>query len=236
MATPVEQVKSLFEAYKKICPNAFEKYDPTPENVARWRYHIKEAGNMPKLVPISTRPTKTALAWKRARQVKEWENMEQYMRERYLHIASFLPFVQVYAVGSRVDGTYVEQWSSAKDRAFRRQLGKPEKVASDYDVFASVQVSEKGRLPSYADLLTTKPQGKAIKIPMWNFDKLPKERHADVIALYNSERWGDLMVIHNMYALSENVYCCDPLPIIRYFKAAIENGTITENTAQVKAK
>lgn len=224
MTTIDVQAKAIYDEFIRLHPNSIEKFDPTTGNISRWAYHIHSAKNAVRPKPMPLKPSKNAKAWAKQRAFKVWADMPLYMREKYLYIASHLPFVQVYATGSRVDGTYIELTSTDKERAFRKQLGKPDKLLSDYDVFANVQ---KGSftLPTFADLQNTKT-GKTILIPMWDFSKLPTEKHHEVIQLFEAQNWGELMVIHNTFALSEHVYCCDALPIIRYFSAAINNGTI----------
>jgi len=65
----------------------------------------------------------------------------------------------------------------------------------------------------------------------WNFEKLPKERHNEVIALVKQGSGGKLMVIHNQYQLSDELYCCSvqDYMVLNWFKHGIETGQITGN-------
>lgn len=65
----------------------------------------------------------------------------------------------------------------------------------------------------------------------WNFDKLPKERHEEVISLVKQGAGGKLMLIHNQYLLSEELYCCPVQDnmVLNWFKYGIETGQIKGN-------
>lgn len=62
----------------------------------------------------------------------------------------------------------------------------------------------------------------------WDFNKLPKEKHSEVIELYKVRDTAMLMVIHNLYKLSDYYYCCgtDGNSVLNWFKYGIENGHI----------
>ena len=63
---------------------------------------------------------------------------------------------------------------------------------------------------------------------MWNWDKLPKDEHANAIDLFNSQRWGALMALHNKYNLSPQTLCCNDEPVRTWFEWAIKNEIITK--------
>jgi hypothetical protein len=64
----------------------------------------------------------------------------------------------------------------------------------------------------------------------WDFSKLPKEKHSEVIELFEKRDMGKLMVIHNTYKLSDFFYCCgtDGNSVLNWFKFGIEHGEIKQ--------
>ena len=43
----------------------------------------------------------------------------------------------------------------------------------------------------------------------WDFTKIPKKEKPNIRKLYKAEKWKDLALLHNRYAVSQNGYCCD---------------------------
>ena len=83
------------------------------------------------------------------------------------------------------------------------------------------------KLPFNADLIKHKnPNEHKIAIPMWDFSKLPDDKKEEAKELFAAQKWGPLMKMHNNFNLSENNYCCDETPIIKWFKWAIDNEKI----------
>lgn len=63
---------------------------------------------------------------------------------------------------------------------------------------------------------------------MWDFSKLPKEEYARVIERVEMGDARTLMLIHNEYGLSRDVYCCGAQQqmVMNWFKYGIETGQI----------
>jgi hypothetical protein len=99
---------------------------------------------------------------------------------------------------------------------------KPITVFKESEGFLEVK-----KLPFNADYIHHKnPNDHKILIPMWDFSKLPDDKKQEARELFAAQKWGLLMKMHNNYGLSENQYCCDEQPIIKWFKWAIDNGKI----------
>ncbi len=64
----------------------------------------------------------------------------------------------------------------------------------------------------------------------WDFSKLPDHKHETVIDRYHSGDATSLMLIHNEYELSPDLYCCavQNSMVMAWFKYGIENGLIRE--------
>ena len=175
-----------------------------------------------------------------SRRFETWEQMPAYMRANYLRIADCYAGSQVFACGSRVNGEYVERWHGEEIREMRNNLMKSEKEESDYD-FTGPEIRKNRRfvcegsethyaskdLNINADYIHHQNQNEhKIQIPMWDFSKLPDDKKQEAKELFTAQKWGLLMKMHNDYQLSENHYCCDETPTIRWFKWAIENNKI----------
>ncbi len=221
--------EDLYNAFKAIAVNSSEGYAPTLENMQRWRWHIENA-DMEVHPELVFENDEMAAAKANARAFATWEEMPYQSKMKYLEIADSVPGVQLYACGSRIDGTYVDGLSSGDIRAMRRALRKPDKFVSDYDVCMDGGEIDRQlvreRLPMFADLLHHGVE-KKIKIPMWDFSRLPKSEHKTAIEAYNSRQWGVLVELHETYRLSENQYCCQSdAPVREWFRWAIENKII----------
>lgn len=238
--TAQQQARDLFDQFIAIHPNSNEQFTPTLENLQRWAWHIRESGNRPTGEEVRFSDNEDARKIAKSRSFTQFVQMPAYMKDKYLQISGLFPGIQFYACGSRVNGEYVDQWSGDAIQRLRVKLGKPVKMESDYDVCIEIKPGMnleqiKEQLPPWADLLNYGvPDDEKIPIPMWDFTRLPEEEHANVIALFNAQRWGELMIIHNKYVLSMNVYCCNEAPIIRYFSWAIENGIIKSDDTQTE--
>lgn len=234
--TAEQQTRQLYDQFIVLHPNRNEPFNPTLENLQRWSWHIREASSRPDgtVVEIAKREDAERIA--KTRSFSQFAQMPAYMQDKYLQIAGLFPGIQFYACGSRVNGEFIESWSGDAIKRLRTELGKPDKEESDYDVCADLSDGTtidkiREQLPPWADiLLHGVPPEEKLPIPMWDFSRLPKNEHANVIDLYQRSRWGELMVIHNRYVLSMNVYCCNEGPIIRYFGWAIEQGIITDES------
>lgn len=231
----------IYENFVALHPNSVENFDPTLDNLQRWQWHIRQAAARPELDRMDYVQSTDARKVADGRAFKQFAQMPEYMREKYLQIAGVFPGIQFYACGSRVTGEYIETWSGAPIIKMRQALNKASKPESDYDVCIDMPVLNltlagiRANLPPWADLLNHGvPPDQKIAIPMWDFDRLPASEHANVIRLFRDQKWGELMAIHNRYVLSMNYYCCDERPIIRYFQWAIDNGKIKDESEPEK--
>lgn len=227
--------QTIFDKFKTAYPNNREDYIPTPSNIARWDWHLK---NTPQRVHGGkVEPNPDAIRIAQDRRVKSFEEMPEDTKEKYLVLASLFPGRQIWACGSRVSGEFIG--SEFPDRSFsirwmRKELGRAEKPQSDYDFWMPLLPGENRveimmLLPSWADLLPHGvPDEQKILVPMWDFDKLPKEEHGRVLEAYRLNRTAELMQIHNKYKLSPTHYCCNSKPVVRWFKWAIDEGLIKE--------
>lgn len=64
----------------------------------------------------------------------------------------------------------------------------------------------------------------------WNFEKLPKEKHNEVLNLIEQGRGAQLMIIHNEYELSRELYCCSVQEkyVLNWFIYGRDTGQIKE--------
>ena len=226
--------RETYDQFTALHPNAAEDFNPTRQNVTRWNWHNLRASERPtfeQAPPLAdSADYVTAQRMALSRSFNSFGEMPAYMQEKYALLASLVPGLQLYACGSRVSGEYIEKNTGDEITAMRKALGKSPKMVSDYDVCTDFMrypraVSLSQLLPPWADLLHYQTTDK-IPIPMWNFDLLPKEKHPEIIELYEAQNWGELMAMHNEYNLSPNRQCCSSLPVQRWFNWAIKEGII----------
>jgi len=206
-------IKAIFERYKELHPNSAAVYNPL--NVEQWQYAIKQAERRPIVDALTIEPNEKADQLKAARSFEYWEEIPKYMQFKYLLLADMFAGTQVCALGSRINGTYIEAWSDNKLRSFRSEWGKSDKIESDYDFtllnpmdgYKSIFEVEKDNLMFKADLLPNILKERKINVPMWNFDLLPMDKKAEARQLFEAKKWGALMKMHNDYKLSLNQYC-----------------------------
>ena len=159
-----------WQRFRMLHPLSREPFVDTPENRRRWLYHIDIADSMARLDAIRTADSLSPKI--KSRSVSEFHEMPAYTRHIYGCIADCFPGIQVYAVGSRVNGDYVDADSPAEIRRARREAGKAEKHESDFDFWIAERVSPVGYLPMLSDRLFYLPPGeKKILVPMWDFSK-----------------------------------------------------------------
>lgn len=231
--TVTEQQESLFSEFKALNPNSTETFIPTLANLQRWHWHVTEAKFRPQYEKIL--PGEIGDADRRfvnARRFGTFNQMPKYMRERFTELAALFMGRDVWATGSRVDGTWIEKDSPMEVVRLRESMGKSPKIESDYDICLELKEVEdrdelRKRLPEWADLLQhgVRPENK-ILIPMWDFDKLPESEHANAAQLFEAGSWGTLMALHNKYKLSPQTLCCDDKPVREWFGWAIKNKII----------
>lgn len=68
----------------------------------------------------------------------------------------------------------------------------------------------------------------------WDFGKLPESEHDKVIDLWNNGDAGKLMVIHNKYELSPELYCCSVQNqmVLDWFKYGIKHEYIKRSNSK----
>lgn len=228
-----QQARDLFAAFRELNPNSAEGYNPTFANMQRWLWHVNEAKFRPKyekMVPGQILGEDVRLA--SARRFMAFRAMPKYMRDRFRQLAGLFQGREVWAVGSRVTGEWCEADSLSMVLKMREGLGKAPKLESDYDIWTEPQPGDdmdemRARIPVWGDLLPHGvPPDQKILIPMWDFTRLPREEHAEVLRLYAAQRWGALMAMHNKYRLSPDNLCCNEAPAREWFKWAVDNKII----------
>ena len=218
----------IYAAFKEVCPNSKDTFEPTPSNLAHWKYQIRTAMDKPEFqkVELDKGPLQKIQA---KRKVATFEEFPPQTKLKYLRIASCFPGFQVWAAGSRVDGSYIETWDGQDIEEARLKAGKSKKIQSDYDFVVHPSTKEVYPLPNLihfkADRLKVRTENK-IPIPMWDISKLPESEHKNVIRLLNKNDQEGLTAIHNQYRLSPHDYCCDLLPVVRHFADAVNKGLI----------
>lgn len=60
----------------------------------------------------------------------------------------------------------------------------------------------------------------------WDFTKLPDDQHERVAQLIETNKWRELIEIHNFYQLSIMEYCCDISGVQQHYLHALETGKI----------
>ena len=228
-----ENARQLFSEFKTLNPNSREAYDPTLPNLQRWHWHINEARFRPQYEKIL--PGEISSADRRfitARRFRTFKQLPKHMQEKYLQLAALFMGREVWACGSRTNGTWIEKDSLPEVARMREGLGKTPKIESDYDIYFPLKHGEdRGELaallPEWADLLLHGvPPDEKILIPMWDWTKLPKTEHANAIDMFNGQRWGALMALHNKYKLSPQTLCCNDSPVREWFAWAIQEKII----------
>jgi len=102
------------------------------------------------------------------RGVKSFEEMPLYARRVYLAVAKHFPGVQVWAVGSRVRGDYVEPGDSDLIREARAAAGMKPKTESDFDFLVSPDAVQVGELPPNTERVRCRiPMNERIEIPIF---------------------------------------------------------------------
>lgn len=226
--------RAIYKQFREIHPRSTEPYNPTPYNVRRWAWHIRNIGTHPKYTRFVPNSCLNFEGLVRARRVRCFEDFEVFDKLYYQNIARCFTG-PVYACGSRVRGDYTEITDPPEVKEWRKRAGKSAKDSSDYDFWTpsdSFQVCEE--LPKNADRLRHGvPEEEKILIPKnmegWDFSKLPESEHARVIELYNAGRWADLAAIHDKYNLSNYSYCCDLSGLKLWYKFGIEQNKIKAN-------
>jgi len=122
-----------FTKFMALHPNRMEDYDPTPENVQRWEWHIRQREASPKGEKMQFDYTLIDVL-RQERGVKEFAQFPIVTQMCYTYIATMYPGEQVYACGSRVRGDYNDDGNQFINDARIIAGMKPTDV-SDFDYF-----------------------------------------------------------------------------------------------------
>jgi len=223
----------VFLEFKALHPNSAEEYDPTPDNLQRWRWHtqnrraaMQESGKMPEWKKPEENKEFTELI--RRRRVTDWQDFDALTKAVYIDLARCF-IGPVFACGSRVRGDYTQRNDPPEVKAWRRAAGKLEKEVSDFDLFTPPQTKQIMPLPEIADIIRHGiPEAEKIRIPVqeWDFSKLPPQEHARVAQLVRAGQWKELVEIHDRYRLSPYSYCCEIEGLKAWYRHGVQSGQI----------
>lgn len=151
------EAQDVFERFKRAYPNNHEPYNPSEANVHRWIWHLNNQPQRAEGRSLDVHADARRIA--KSRVFGDFEAMPEYMRKRYLEVASLFPAREVWVTGSRANG----QWIDPHDGGFlvewmREQFRKIRKQESDYDFWVALPQEynlERLRevLPKWADFL-----------------------------------------------------------------------------------
>lgn len=232
-----QQMRQLFDEFKQLHPNNEDEFNPTLDNLLRWQHAI---GLAKERLSIHTTPfdlpddsIAKRIAAKRA--ITDFQDFPELVKNKYWELAFLFPNRQVYAIGSRVTGEWIDKDAHhefADLMAMRKSLMKKETDESDYDFTLDYKECDdidsiRSKMPKGFDFLQIlSDEEPKILIPMWDFTKIPKERINEVIDLVEGGQWGALMDIHNEYQLSAQTLCCNSDPAKKWFTWAVEKKII----------
>lgn len=102
------------------------------------------------------------------RGVRLFDQMPTKTRKVYLAVAKCFPGVQVWAVGSRVRGDYVDQMDGELVRGARSKAGMKPKLESDFDFLVAPDAVQVGELPPNTERVKCLiPESEKVKIPVY---------------------------------------------------------------------
>ena len=132
------------------------------------QFKKREIENAPKGEPGS-RDLSGVEYLRQLRGVKTFEEMPLYVRRVYLDVARCFPGVQVWAVGSRVRGDYVEPGDCVEVRDARKAAGMKEKQESDFDFLTLDSTAQPVcELPENTERVRVRvPENEMVAIPIW---------------------------------------------------------------------
>lgn len=226
----MEDALAIFSQFKQRFYFSTETYNPTAENIRRWKYHLAQIDHWQAMAKPITWDREPLEAIMQQRRVTRFLDMPSKTREIYMQVAACFPGQQVFACGSRVRGDYVDPEDPEEIMEARRLAGKRVKY-SDWDYWVAGVFPPVGVLPEHTEQVKARvPSGEKIALPMfdWDFTKLPEHEHPRVVDLLKSNRLGDLVLLHDRYQLSSNVYCCDLVAAQAWFQWGVTNGLIKD--------
>lgn len=132
------------------------------------QFRQREIENAPKGKPI-TRDLSGVEYLRELRGVKTFEEMPLYVQRIYLDVARCFSGVQVWAVGSRVRGDYVEPGDGDSIRAARKAAGMKDKQESDFDFLILDNTAQPVcELPENTERVRVRvPENEMVAIPIW---------------------------------------------------------------------
>lgn len=132
------------------------------------QFRQREIENAPKGEPM-TRDLSGVEILRELRGVKTFDEMPLYVRRAYVQVARCFPGVQVWAVGSRVRGDYVEPGDGAAIRAARKAAGMKDKKESDFDFLILDSTAQPVcELPENAERVRVRvPENEMVAIPIF---------------------------------------------------------------------
>jgi len=146
----------------------------------------------------------------------------------YQYLAAIFAGSAIYAVGSWVNGGYL--WPGdcrykEKVNIKARAYGKLNKQISDFDFYLS-EVTGAVTLPEWADQPRVSRYEHKILLPMWDFSKLPENRHAEIIQAAQDKDYLTIIRLHNEYHLSPYFYCCATDGLINWVEWGVKSGKL----------
>ena len=229
----------VYQRFKAFHKNSLEEYNPTPENVARWRQHILHHESVLAMFNPEKKFRKEYVQefvdLIEKRKVRFWEEMNVGIKSHYESIAARFPRNQVYAVGSRVRGDYVERYDPEQVRLWRKEAFKRDVKVSDYDFIVEGLNPDGRELPEYADWLKYFPEQEKIPIPMWEWSNLPKSEYPNILKMLSEGDEKGLHEIYKKYELSTYRYCCNLSGMVDWFRIAEQQGLFNEEENEQEA-
>jgi hypothetical protein len=102
------------------------------------------------------------------RGVKTFTDFPQSTQDIYLRVAKCFPGWQVYAVGSRVRGDYVDRFEGVAIYAARYRAGMKSKIESDFDFLVSPDAVQVVEFPANTERVRCRiPENERIEIPIF---------------------------------------------------------------------
>jgi hypothetical protein len=238
--TGQEQIQNLYNQFKALHPNNKEPFVASLQNMLRWDYAVKLATlrSEKKNVAFAFPDNRDALTFAKTRSVSAFSQFPKATQDKYLQIAALFPGRKVYATGSRVTGEYADEGSGEKVEKMRADLLKKNTKVSDFDFTIDFEPGDllekfKMKIPAGFDLIVNVPEGEPkILIHMWDFEKIPKDRHNEIIDLVNRRQWSRLMDIHNEFELSPQTLCCNSKSAEKWFTWAVKEGVIKQQNSE----
>jgi len=103
------------------------------------------------------------------RGVRLFDQMPVKTQRVYLQVAKCFPGVQVWAVGSRVKGYYIEKGDGDFVKEARAAAGMKPKVESDFDFLVAPDAVQAGELPPNCERVRCRiPMNERIEIPIFH--------------------------------------------------------------------